>query len=246
VTKREKIKIVVEKLEAVYGKPRHISRFDPMEELISCILSQHTTDSNSFPAFMRLRERYRDWDEVSRADPEELASVIRSAGLANNKTKSIQACLKEIHRRQGEYSIDFLKEMKREDAMEWLMSLPGVGPKTASIVLCFSFGIDAIPVDTHVYRVGWRLGLYPKTTGEVKAHQILLKLVPPGLAFAFHVTFIQHGRQVCRAPIPLCERCVITEYCNWYKRGGPERRQQQLERVRRESAKKRAAKRKDL
>lgn len=246
MTKKEKVRIVVEKLEAFYGKPRHISRFDPMEELVSCILSQHTSDSNSFPAFMRLRERFRDWDEVAKADPEELASVIRGAGLANNKTKSIQACLKEINHRQGEYSIDHLKELNLEDAMEWLMSLPGVGPKTASIVLCFSFGMDAIPVDTHVYRVGWRLGLYPEKTGEVKAHQILLKLVPPGLAFAFHVTFIQHGRQVCRAPVPLCERCVVTEYCDWYKRGGPERRQRQLEKVRRESAKKRAEKRKGL
>ncbi len=207
---------LIERLEQVYGRPRMISRFDPMEELVSCILSQHTSDANSFPAFTRLREHFVDWDAVAHAPAPELADVIRGAGLANQKTKSIQACLREIKQRTGEYSLESLRGMSMQDARQWLMSLPGVGPKTAAIVLCFAFGQPAIPVDTHVYRVSWRLGLIPEKLGEGKAHDELLRLVPPELAFRFHVALIQHGRKVCRAPKPLCPNCGISDLCKWF------------------------------
>ena len=103
------------------------------------------------------------------------------------------------------------------------MELPGVGPKTASIVLCFSFGRETIPVDTHVYRVAKRLGILPDGVDEKKSHDILLQLVPNDLAFRFHVALIQHGRTVCRAPTPLCPSCTVADLCKW--------RQTQLKRI---------------
>jgi endonuclease-3 len=223
------IRELVERLESVYGRPRMISRFDPMEELVSCILSQHTTDANSFPAFTRLRETFETWQDVVDAGPERLADVIRNAGLANQKARNIIACLKEIHIRLGDYTLEPLRAMSMLDARSWLMSLPGVGPKTASIVLCFAMGRDAIPVDTHVYRVSWRLGLIPEGAGEAKAHDLLLEIVPPDLAFEFHTMLIQHGRVVCRAPIPNCDRCGVAGWCRWFKIGGPQARKAELQ-----------------
>ncbi len=205
-----------------------ISRFEPMEELVSCILSQHTTDASSFPAFTKLRETYPDWQDVVDAGPERLADVVRGAGLANQKSKNIIGTLRLIKERTGEYSLESLRALPTLEARAWLLSLPGVGPKTASIVLCFAMGREAIPVDTHVYRVSWRLGLIPEDVGENKAHDLLLKLVPPELAFRFHNTLIQHGRMVCRAPLPICEQCPVRDRCRWFKTGGPQKRRAEL------------------
>src|SRR5690348_1688770 len=132
---------LVRRLEAIYGETPRVVRFDPMQELISCILSQHTSDANSFPAFARLQNKYPTWQKVVDAGPEKVAEVIRSAGLANQKSKSIINCLVEIKARQDDYSIDHLGRMPLIEARNWLTSLPGVGPKTASIVLCFALGM---------------------------------------------------------------------------------------------------------
>jgi endonuclease-3 len=210
---------IIERLELLYGRPRRIARFDPMDELISCILSQHTSDANSFPAFTRLKETYPDWDKVVDAGQANLADVIRKAGLANQKAKNIIACLCDIHCRVGEYSIEHLRRLPTLEARKWLMELPGVGPKTASIVLCFSMGRETVPVDTHIYRVSWRIGTIPPDIGEVKAHDVLLDLVPGDLAFRYHTDLIQHGRVVCKAPLPNRGACTLTDLCRWYAKG---------------------------
>ncbi len=199
-----------------------------MDELVSCILSQHTSDANSFPAFYRLKGAYPTWDKVAAAPAGELADVIRAAGLANQKARNIQACLREIRDRNGGYDIENLRAMPFLEAREWLTSLPGVGPKTASIVLSFAFGMEAIPVDTHVYRVAWRIGLIPEGVGEAKAHDLLLERVPKGLGFRLHMALIQHGREVCKAPLPLCERCLASDVCRWFRRDGPAKRRKEL------------------
>ena len=137
--------------------------------------------------------------------------------MANQKAKSIIGCLNAIKARTGYYSLEILRDMRTMEARDWLTQLPGVGPKTASIVLCFSFGRETIPVDTHVYRVSKRLGLIPETDDANKAHDTLLKVVPPELSFRYHVAFIQHGRTICRAPVPNCGVCPITDLCPWFK-----------------------------
>lgn len=211
--KRLDVSLVVSVLESEYGSPRFVRRFEPMEELVSCILSQHTADANSFPAFTRLRETFQDWQAVVDAGWERVAEVVRKAGLANQKAKSIVGALEAIHRSFGDYSLDQLGKMSMEEAKAKLIGLPGVGPKTAAIVLCFGFGMPAIPVDTHVHRVSLRLGLIPPNTSADKAHDLLLESVPSDLAFRFHVALIQHGRLTCRAPFPNCPACVLAQMC---------------------------------
>lgn len=236
---------VIERLEHVYGRPRRIARFEPMDELVSCILSQHSSDANSFPAFTRLKETYPHWSDVVAAGPDELADVIRAAGLANQKAKSILGCLKLIHDKFGDYSLEALRNLPTLAARQWLLELPGVGPKTASIVLCFAMGRETIPVDTHIFRVSWRIGIIPESAGEVKAHDLLMKIVPPELAFRYHTDLIQHGRVVCRAPLPLCDACSVKDVCQWYAKGGPEKRKIALTKNRKklgQAAKGRAAK----
>ncbi len=203
----------LDQLESVYGPTRFRSRFDPMEELISCILSQHTSDINSFPAFSRLREQFPDWDELAKAPLAQISKVIQNAGLANQKAKGIKACLIEIKNRIGSYDLSFLRALQMREARIWLESLPWVGPKTASIVLAFSFGMPAIPVDTHIFRVSKRLGLLDQGTNEGKSHDALLKLVPEDCAFRFHCLLIEHGRKTCRARSPFCSACVLNQDC---------------------------------
>jgi len=216
----EFIEELLDTLELKYGHSRMIARFDPMDELISCILSQHTSDSSSFPAFTNLRATFPDWQDVVDAGAERVADVIRKAGLANQKSKSIINCLRAIKDELGEYSLEHLRGMPTLQARDWLLKLPSVGPKTASIVLCFSMGRETIPVDTHIFRVSRRIGVLPPDLDENKAHDYLLSLVPGRLAFRYHTVLIQHGRMTCKAPKPDCASCPVTNFCQWHLTGG--------------------------
>ena len=118
--------------------------------------------------------------------------------------------LQEIRDKCGGLDLSFLREMPLEEAKAWLKELPGVGPKTAAIVLCFALGMPAMPVDTHIYRVSKRLGLIGEKVTADQAHDILEASVSPEQVFGFHVYLITHGRQVCKARRPLCDRCVLS------------------------------------
>lgn len=205
------------RLEEVYGIPNQHSRFDPLEELVACILSQHTSDVNSYRAFLSLQQRYQNWQEVIDAPTNELADTIRSGGLANSKAPRIQNVLRIVQQDRGELSLEFLKELSNAEGRAYLMNLPGVGPKTAAIVLCFALGRPVLPVDTHIFRVAWRLGLIEKRIGEAKAHDALQAQVEPEITFRFHVALITHGRKVCKAPTPKCPECTLTDLCRYYK-----------------------------
>ena len=189
---------------------------DPLATLVGTILSQNTNDVNRDRAFERMRERFPTWEEVRDADPAELVEAIRPAGLANQKGPRIQNALRMITEQQGQLNLDFLADMEIEEARKWLISIKGVGPKTAAIVLCFALGKPAFPVDTHVHRVTRRLGLIgPKTTRE-QAHTVLERLLPVKIYYPFHMNLIAHGRQVCKSQQPRCKVCVLWEHCDYF------------------------------
>ncbi len=189
---------------------------DPVATLVSTILSQNTNDVNRDRAFERLRERFPTWEEVRDAPLEELVEAIRPAGLAPTKAPRIQEALRRIGAERGGISLDFLAGLPLEEAREWLLSLPGVGPKTAAIVLLFALGKPAFPVDTHVHRVARRLGIIPPRTSRKRAHELLEALVPPEIYYPLHLNLIAHGRAICHARNPECARCVLRDHCAYY------------------------------
>ncbi len=203
-------------LEQEYARPALRKRLRPLDELVLTILSQHTSDANSDRAFDGLRSRFSSWDAVRDADESAIADAIRSGGLATMKAPRIKALLMRLTEERGSLDLDFLYDMDLESAREYLLSLGGVGPKTAACVLLFSCGKPAFPVDTHVHRVARRLGLIgPKTTAD-EAHRILEAMVPDENVYAFHVDLITHGRRICKAQRPLCEQCVVAPLCDYF------------------------------
>ncbi|MCS7059970.1 MAG: endonuclease III [Anaerolineae bacterium] len=204
-----------------YGAPAW-HRLDGVSELVSTILSQNTNDGNRDLAYARLRARFKTWEAVRDAEPAEVIEAIRPAGLANQKGPRIQAALRRISEARGELNIDFLRDLPPQEARAWLTGIKGVGPKTAAIVLLFCYDMPLFPVDTHVHRVAGRLGLIgPKVTAE-HAHTVMEQLCPPGQHGAFHLNLIRHGRELCHARRPECERCPLQGECDDYarRRGG--------------------------
>jgi len=211
------VRDVTARLEAIYGVAEWHARFEPVDELIACILSQHTSDTNSLRAFEQLKAKYPTWDEVIQAETSDIADAIRRGGLADSKAPRIQEVLRRIREKEGTVDLSCLNAMSDADARQYLMALPGVGPKTAAIALCFALNRPVIPVDTHIFRVSWRLGLFEKRIGEAKAHDVLQALIPVDIIYRFHVAIIQHGRQVCKAPTPRCGECVLSDLCRYYR-----------------------------
>jgi endonuclease-3 len=218
---REKYRRISAKLIALYGKPEWKPRYAPIDELVDCILSQSTTDANRDRAFAALKARFPDWESVRDAPTEAVVEAIRPAGLANQKAPRIQNALRHITRERGSLTLDFLAEMETEAAKAWLTAIDGVGPKTAAIVLCFAFGKPAFPVDTHVYRVSKRLGLIGEKVSAEAAHAELEALIPPEEYYPAHLNLIAHGRALCRARKPHCERCPLTDECRHFQASQP-------------------------
>jgi endonuclease-3 len=209
--------VVLDRLGERYEQPRWAgARLDPVSELVLAILSQNTADTNSFRAFTALRQRYPSWDAVLAAPTDELTDVIRPGGLAPTKAPRIQHVLAEIRSDRDGWDLGFLAVAPLEEARAWLTALPGIGRKTASIVLLFCFGRPSLPVDTHVHRVALRLGLIPPRTDLLKAHELLEAALEPDEVYPFHVGLIRHGRDTCRAPRPICALCPLTDACAYY------------------------------
>jgi len=196
-----------------YGEPLWRNPLPPLDELVSTILSQNTNDINRDKAFFALKERFETWEEVRDAPTQAVIDCIRPAGLANQKGPRIQTVLREITAERGSLTLSFLADWPVEKARAWLMKFNGVGPKTAAIVLCFSLGKPAFPVDTHVYRVTGRLGLRPAAISVEQAHPHLEALLPPETYYAAHLNLIRLGRETCHARKPNCPACPLKALC---------------------------------
>jgi endonuclease-3 len=201
------------RLKRRYGPLEPGRRLEPLEELILTILSQNTSDVNSGRAFSAMRERYPTWETLASARTSNLARVIRPGGLSNVKAPRILAVIREIREREGDFDLSWMERASDREVGEYLISLPGVGPKTAACVLAFSLGRPALPVDTHVHRVAGRLGLVPPRATAAQAHSLLEAAVPARLRVSMHVGLIRHGREICKAGRPLCEVCPLQDLC---------------------------------
>jgi endonuclease-3 len=162
-----------------------------------------------------------DWAAIEFAPVEELAEAIRPGGLHNLKAPRIQAALRAIRESRGGHSLEFLGDLAAPDALAFLTSIPGIGVKTASIVLLFCFDVPYMPVDRHVERVSKRLGLVPARASPDDAHAIFGQLLPPDRVFEAHVNLITHGRRICHAQRPAHERCPLVDRCRFVRPKAP-------------------------
>jgi endonuclease-3 len=205
--------VIHRRLRAWLGPLRPPRRTDPLDELILTVLSQHTSDANSERAYAALRNRFPTWEGVVGARTRTVADTIRSGGLANTKAARIKAILREIHQREGSFDLSWMRTASDEEVVEYLRSLPGVGPKTVAVVQAFALGRPTIPVDTHVHRVSTRLGLVPEKSSAEAAQRVLEDIVPSRLKVGMHVGLITLGREVCKAGRPRCEECPLADVC---------------------------------
>jgi endonuclease-3 len=190
-----------------------------IDEVVATVLSQHTSDVNSERAFARLKERFPTWEQVADAPAQQVADAIRCGGIADRKARSIQQILTAIEEREGRIDLDRLHDLDDAAVETYLLSLPGVGPKTAACVLVFAMGRAAFPIDTHVHRIATRLGWIPPNTAADKAYRLLAPLVPPGIRYDLHLAMISHGRAFCRAQRPRCGECVLRDLCAYARYG---------------------------
>jgi endonuclease-3 len=234
------VAFTLDSLASVYGHPPYARRWDPTSELILTILTQNSADVNAEHAFVELRKAYPsdrpvehhepgagwggaglpdgvppDWALVDMAPLEDLVEVIRPGGLPNGKARGIKSALRAIHAARGDYSLEFLGDMPALDARTWLTNISGIGVKTASVVLLFSFGMPLMPVDRHVERVAARVGLLPKKATADQAHEYMLAMLQPDEMHDAHVNLIRHGRLVCHARNPAHELCPLRDRCRF-------------------------------
>jgi endonuclease-3 len=229
-------------LGELYGRPVWERRLDPTSELILTILTQNSADINAEKAFVALRVAYPsrlppehhvpgvgwggaglpdgappDWAAVETAPLAELIDVIRPGGLAPTKAPRLQATLRKIREERGDHSLEFLGTMAPLDARDWLTTIPGIGKKTASVLLLFCFNQPLMPVDRHVERVAKRIGLLPAKIPADASHDHFLAMLAgaPERTYETHVLLIHHGRLICQARSPKHELCPIRHRCRF-------------------------------
>lgn len=208
---RSRLRAVRDRLRAAYGRPLAPPHGHPIAELILTVLSQSTNDRNRDVAYLRLRARLPTWEAVRDAPLAEVEAAIAPGGLHRQKSVRIQAILRAL----DPLSLDHLPGGPVEAARAELLALPGVGRKTAACVLLFAFGMPDVPVDTHVSRVGTRLGLFRPGAPFEELHDDLLRMTPRGGHQELHVNLLRHGRRLCHAAKPQCGVCPLARSCRY-------------------------------
>jgi endonuclease III len=234
------VQFTLDGLAGLYGHPVWERRLDPTSELILTILTQNSADVNAEVAFEALRHAYPsglpaeahhpgagwggvglpdgappDWAAVEFAPLPELTDVIRPGGLANQKAPRLQATLRHVREERGDYSLEFLGDLAALEARDWLTQIDGIGKKTASVLLLFSFGMPLMPIDRHVERVALRVGLLPRKATVDEDHDLFLGVFQPDEMYEAHVNLIQHGRKVCHAQRPDHDACPLRARCRF-------------------------------
>jgi len=215
----DKMNLAMQRMEENFGKQTRFSGKAPLEQLIATILSQRTTYANERKAYDTMWERFGSWEEIMNAPVDELTKAISSSNYPEVKAPRIKEVLLQIKTSKGDFNLDFLAELEVKEAVDWLMSLPGVGHKTSTFVMLFTFRKPVLPVDTHVHRVSTRLGIIPPKTSEAKAHTVLLQMLPPQAdeLLNFHKLFFKHGQRICTWSYPKCNSCYLTDICNYFQ-----------------------------
>jgi len=213
---KTKIKKINALLEREYGIPKKERNTDPLDVLVQTILSQNTNDQNRDRAYRRLKKQFPRWEDILNGKKRMIVEALRPGGLARQKAKRIVDILQWLRKREGKVSLTFLRGMGEEEIKETLGELKGIGPKTVHCLLLFGLGREAFPVDTHILRVGKRVGFIPQEMDAEKAHSWMGPLVPKGKALSIHINLIQHGRSACKPKNPRCNDCILNKECLYF------------------------------
>jgi endonuclease-3 len=200
---RERAILTVQRLAEVYPAACELDHRNAFELTIATILSAQTTDKMVNSITPELFRRYPTAADLAAADPAEVERIIKPTGFFRAKTRSIVACARAIVERYGG---------EVPSRMEDLVTLPGIGRKTANVILGVAFGVPGFAVDTHVTRLTNRLGLVATRDPE-KIEALVTRMVPPAEWTGLSLRLILHGRRVCDARRPRCEECVLNDFC---------------------------------
>ena len=211
---------IIEILQETYGRQLFERRDDPMHELILAMISPRTLEAQKLKAFANMWDIYGSWQDIMEADTDKLAEAIGAVQYARQKARSVQEALKIIKQERGEFNIDFLRSLTPEEAMKWLDDLPGVGPKTASMVLLFCFEMPYIPVDTHVERISKRVGVIGEKVSADDALGLLMEILPKDIntIYSYYALTRKLGQNVCFFSKPKHSKCPLTGICDYYSR----------------------------
>lgn len=208
------VRLVCERLEEIYGQPRHGNPESPLEDLVYVILSNRTPPDRARKIYRSFRERFPEWRDVLEVDRSEVVEILYSAGFAEQRTDQIRSILRQLHSDFGNFEPPDLWSKDNDDLLAYLTSLPGVSDKVARCVMMYTLDRDVVPVDRHVHRIAFRLG-WTDHEQPSRAHDELEKLLPSHRYYAFHVDCIAHGRTRCTASNPDCDGCPIRRYCQY-------------------------------
>ncbi len=203
----KKIRAIIEKLVPRYWD-EHLYFNDPFRVLISTIISQRTRDEQTYEASEKLFKKYDTPEKMVKAGEEKVAELIKNAGFYRQKAKRIVEVSRILLEKYGG---------KVPSSEEELLSLPGVGRKTAGCVLAYGFNKDALPVDTHVHRISNRIGIVSTVTPE-QTEKELKKLVPKEWWRKVNLTMVRFGQSICKPLKPKCKECPIRDVCDWWKK----------------------------
>lgn len=210
MTKKEKVLIIKDYLDKTYGDaPCTLDYDDPFQLLVATVLAAQCTDARVNLVTPALFKKYPTVKSFAEADVHEVEDLIRSTGFFRNKAKNIVACANTLLEKH---------DGKVPDTMEELVALPGVGRKIANLLLGDVFGKPCIVVDTHCKRITGLLGL-TKNTDPTKIEMDLRKIIPLEYGALFCHQIVEHGRAVCIARRPQCNRCGMNTVCDYYKKG---------------------------
>ncbi len=204
---------IIDRLAEPHGEYPWERRHDPVSELVTTILSHSTTDANQFAAFDELRRRFPTWEDVRNAPVEDVMDAVRVAGMSSQKGPRVQRALEIVAADGRGEDLEWLGKIPVGEAMDFLVAIPGVGPKTAACVLCFCFDAHVCPADTHVHRIALRAHMVAPRTDAIATQEKLTRAIPEGRAYAAHMRLIAHGRTICTARSPKCDRCPALELC---------------------------------
>lgn len=213
--RREKAVEVDRRLNAAFGEKLRPSNRDLTQELIHAVLSQNTSRRNYENAYSRLTSEFPTVEEIASAAVPAIEVAIRPGGLSRQKSVAIKGILASIKEKRGDYSLEFLRGLSTPEVREFLTSLKGVGPKTASVVLMFGDGRDVLPVDTHVLRISRRLGLVDAAANAERAQGELESIVSPSSRARMHLNLVRLGREICLARGPKHEVCPLNMLCDY-------------------------------